>query len=430
MLIRETARSAFRSLAANRLRTALTALGMIIGVASVVAVLAIGEGASASVQARIRALGSNLLMIRPGSAAQHGVHSGTVQTLTRADAVAIGKLPGVASVAPEGSAGAQVKYLANNSSTAVIGVTDDYLETRVMPVAMGLGFSSDDDRDHNRVAVLGAELARTLFEGQPAVGKRIHVRGIAFRVIGVLEEKGQGFGSPDDNVLVPLSVFQGVLFGTDYVSDITVKLENEGDTDPVQSEVTSLLRTRHQLRSDVDDDFEIRSQAEMQQTMSAITGTLTALLGSVAAVSLLVGGIGIMNIMLVSVRERTRENRRPHGRGRSPQRRAPAVPVRGGGRLGRRRPRGPDARLRDRGRHRAHRRLVHHRPALRGGALPRRVHRHRRRLRRGPRPPRLTHGPGRGPPPGVRPAPRASLSCRRTRPGSAAWACPSGRPGT
>ncbi len=307
MVIRETLRTAWRSLAQNRLRTALTALGMIIGVTAVVAVLAIGEGAKASVEGRIRALGTNLLTIRPARASG-AVRSARVETLVREDAEAIAGLDGVAGVSAESTSNAQVRHRDANLATTVQGVTPSYLSLRSLDVASGIDFSQDDDASRARVAILGANVAFELFGERSAVGERIQIAGIGFTVVGVIGAKGDvGYLSPDDVVLVPLGTHEGVLFGQTYVGSITVKLRDEGATEDLQRRISELLRLRHRLRADAEDDFQIRSQTEMLATMGAITGTFTALLGSVAAVSLLVGGIGIMNIMLVSVRERTRE---------------------------------------------------------------------------------------------------------------------------
>ena len=308
MLVGETLRSALRSLSSNRLRTALTALGMVIGVAAVVAVLAIGEGARASVERQIRSLGSNLLTVRPERSTVGGVRGGPVETLTRGDVEAIARLEGVVASSGETTATAQVKYLENNLSSSVVGVTPAYMTIRSLEVASGLAFSDEDDAQRRRVAVIGANVAETLFGSGSPLGERIQIRGVAFRVTGVLAPKGEvGMTSPDDLVLVPLSTHQGALFGLDYLTNISVQVESEAVSAAVVERIDSLLHLRHRLAADADNDFEVRSQTEMLQTMDQITGTFTMLLGSVAAVSLLVGGIGIMNIMLVSVRERTRE---------------------------------------------------------------------------------------------------------------------------
>ncbi|WP_437595609.1 ABC transporter permease [Sorangium sp. So ce590] len=310
MLIKETAKSAWRSLASNRMRTLLTMLGMIIGTAAVVAVLGIGEGARSSVEGRIRSLGANLLMVRPGSASASGVRSGTVKTLTEGDAEALKGLDGVAAVAPERSGSAQLRYMASNLNASVTGITPAYLEVRSLAVASGVAFSDLDEQQRARVVVLGANVARQLYGGNASgspLGTRLQINGNAFRVVGVLAEKGSGMGSPDDGVFVPLSTHRSVLFGQDHLSTISLQLASEDRSDAVIAQLDQLLRLRHRLRADQASDFEVRSQAEMLATMGQITGTFTTLLGSVAAVSLIVGGIGIMNIMLVSVRERTRE---------------------------------------------------------------------------------------------------------------------------
>jgi putative ABC transport system permease protein len=308
MVIRETMRTAWRSLASNRLRTALTALGMVIGVAAVVAVLAIGEGARASVEGRIRSLGSNLMMVRPGAGHQGPVRSGSVETLTRQDAAALGTLEGVSAVSPEASGSAQVRYRENNLSSSIAGVTPAYFTIRSLDIEQGLGLTLLDEQQNRRVAVIGVNVADTLFGRQSALGARVQIRGLTFRVVGVLAAKGdQAASSPDDLVLVPLSTHQNALFGKSFLSTISAQLADEKEVADVQARIENLLRLRHHLRPDQDSDFNVRSQTEMLQTMGEITGTFTTLLGSVAAVSLLVGGIGIMNIMLVSVRERTRE---------------------------------------------------------------------------------------------------------------------------
>lgn len=308
MIIGDTLRTAWRSLVSNRARTALTGLGMVIGVAAVVSVLAVGEGARFQVEDRIRSMGANLISVRPEAAqGAGGVRAGQVQTLSLEDADALRALPGVAAVAPEVTGAAQVRYRENNLSTQISGITPEYLAVRAITLDQGLSISDDDVQGRQRVAVIGANVVEKLFPNESPLGARLQIRGIGFTVIGVMTAKGDGFGSPDDLVLVPLTVHQGVLFGQTYLGGISLQVENEKDMADVQAGLTEMLRLRHNLRPDQEDDFQVRSQAEILQTLGAITGTFTALLGSVAAVSLLVGGIGIMNIMLVSVRERTRE---------------------------------------------------------------------------------------------------------------------------
>ncbi|MCA9574180.1 MAG: ABC transporter permease [Polyangiales bacterium] len=308
MLVRETVRTALRSLLSNRMRTALTGLGMVIGVAAVVAVLAIGEGAQANVANQIRALGANLLYLRPSYRTNGPVRSGTVDTLTLRDAEALARLPGVTGVSPEAAGSAQVKYLSENMSATIYGVTPAYFRVRGLAVDSGLSLSADDVDLRRRVVVLGANVADALFQGRSPLGQRVQLRGITFRVLGVLTRKGDtGFSSPDDQVFVPLSTHQSSLFGQTSLSGINVQIANEDDAPRLVERITQVLRARHRLSDDMDDDFTVRSQAEMLATLDEVTTVFKGLLGSVAAVSLLVGGIGIMNIMLVSVRERTRE---------------------------------------------------------------------------------------------------------------------------
>ena len=308
MMLAETVRTAWRSLASNRVRTALTGLGMVIGVAAVVAVLSVGEGAQSQVEGRIRSLGSNLLTVRPDFQRSGAVRSGSVQTLTLDDAESLRQIPGVAAVSPEVNGNAQLRYREQNQSAQVLGVMPDYLQVRALELGQGLAITELDVRQRTRVIVLGTTLAQNLFGAESALGQRIQVKGIVFNVIGVLAEKGDsGFTSPDEMALVPITTHQGVLFGQDHVNSIGIAVQTEQEMASVQAAAAQLLRLRHDLRDDEEDDFQIRSQTEMLATLSSITGTFTALLGSVAAVSLLVGGIGNTNLMQGSVRERTRE---------------------------------------------------------------------------------------------------------------------------
>ena len=308
MLMAETIRTAWRALTANRLRAALTTLGMIIGVAAVVTMLAVGEGARAGVETRIRSLGTNLLTVRPGQPKRGPVRSGNVETLTEGDADAIARLDGVARVAPQANGMAQVKYRNANTSCQILGTTEEYLAIHSQGLREGAPFTFLDVEGRRRVAVIGANVAETLFGPLPALGERIQIQGQSFRVVGVLEGKGDaGFESPDDVVYVPVSTHMSALFGADHLDTISVQVADEGQMDATQAGIERLLRVRHRLAPGAADDFHVRSQTEMLETMGAVTDTFTILLAGVAAVSLLVGGIGIMNIMLVSVRERTRE---------------------------------------------------------------------------------------------------------------------------
>jgi len=283
-------------------------LGVVIGVGSVLAMIALGEGARKSVEDSIKSMGTNLLWVRPG-ADQHGpVRGGAVETLLLEDADAILGISNVVAIAPEVSKNAQAKYLSNNFNTGIVGTTHSYMSVRSFEINEGDFISERDVMARRRVAVLGAEAATELFADAPPVGERIQIKGISFEVIGVLKAKGEaGWSNPDQQIIVPISVAQKNLFGMKYVTNIGVQLDDEKNMEETQKEIKELLRTRHRLREDAESDFNVRSQTEMLQRMSEVTGTFTALLGGVAAVSLLVGGIGIMNIMLVSVRERTKE---------------------------------------------------------------------------------------------------------------------------
>ncbi|MBN1652244.1 MAG: ABC transporter permease [Deltaproteobacteria bacterium] len=306
-MFRETISTAFRALKSNRLRTALTMLGVVIGVAAVVAMLALGEGARVNVEGRIRSLGSNLLTVRPGTQRRGPVHS-RIDSLTLDDVEALTSVPGIAAVAPESMTSVQVKYLAANMSCTIIGTTPAYLDIRAFELSRGATFSTRDLQGRKRVAIIGSSVASTLFHQLSPLGERIQIQGVSHRVIGVLKEKGDmGWFKPDEQILVPITTYQSVLSGAVYINSISIKVELEDAMDTVQGDVERLLRGRHRIAAGAEDDFNVQSQTEMLDTMNQVTNTFTALLGGVAAVSLLVGGIGIMNIMLVSVRERTRE---------------------------------------------------------------------------------------------------------------------------
>jgi putative ABC transport system permease protein len=299
---------ALRSLLQQKVRTALTMLGVIIGVGAVIVMVSIGQGAKQRIEGQIQGLGTNLLIIRPGLSRRGPVRSSNVETLTSDDAAAIARLPNVAAIAPEAGKTAQVKYLAANTSTTVLGTTEAWLSVNNFTLRAGRFIDSQDDRSSAKVAVLGATPAAELFEGVDPVGERIKIKGANYEVIGVLESKGQsGYRNPDDQIIVPLNTAQRRLFGLRSVRSINVQVATEEAMDSVQTAVEALLRERHRIAPGADPDFNIRNQKEIMETMGAVSDTFTALLAAVAAVSLLVGGIGIMNIMLVSVTERTRE---------------------------------------------------------------------------------------------------------------------------
>ncbi|HOD39518.1 MAG: Macrolide export ATP-binding/permease protein MacB [bacterium ADurb.Bin243] len=299
------------SLNANKMRSALTMLGVIIGVASVVAMISIGEGAKSLVTKSIESMGTNLLFIMPGQlrvgGGGHGM--GSTQTLTYEDCEAIEKnCPSVYGCAPEISKSAKVKAGNQNTVTQIIGTTDRYPEVRNTKVAQGRYFTQLEMHTQKKVAVLGQSVVDNVFFNIDPIGKDILINRVYFTVIGVLEAKGQsGFMNVDDMIMIPVTTFQKRVFGINYLRNISVQVENASLMDQAEEEITDLLRKRHRILNPEDDDFSIRKQTEMLTHMNDITTTFTMLLGGIAFISLLVGGIGIMNIMLVSVTERTRE---------------------------------------------------------------------------------------------------------------------------
>jgi len=301
--VTEAVKMALRSLRVNLFRTVLTLLGVVIGVASVVAMLAIGDGSKEQVLQRIASMGTNLLLIRPGAP---GVRvSGDVATLVDADAAAIAELPNVEAAVPERSTRLTVRYGGVDDQTSVQGVWPGFPIAHDWPVAAGAFISQDDVTGYAPVMVLGQTVAKNLFpDGSNPIGKYVLVHNVPFQVIGLLQAKGANtFGADmDDVVVVPLSTGYARLFGNRYVSVITVKVADSAQIDATEDAITSLLQQRHRTI-----DFQVRNTASILQTAEDAQGTLTLLLGSVAAISLLVGGIGVMNIMLVSVTERTRE---------------------------------------------------------------------------------------------------------------------------
>lgn len=301
-------RVALKSLLANKLRSILAMLGIIIGVGAVISMLAIGAGAQDRIMQQFAAFGTNLLTIHPGQLGSGGVMSGTRQDLKLDDAVALLKVHGVAAVAPVVGGSAQVKYMDRNTRTNLEGVSPNYFPMRNFPIDRGEYFT-DLDCDHEaRVAVLGPLTATNLFDDENPVGKTVKVNGINFRVVGVLKAKGdQGWYNPDDQICIPYSTAMKQLLGVDYVREIDVQVQSDADVNEAMTDVNDALRQRHRLQPGEPDDVTIRSQAEFLEGAMRANATFTVLLGSVAAISLIVGGIGIMNIMLVTVTERTRE---------------------------------------------------------------------------------------------------------------------------
>ncbi len=303
-------------LATHKLRSFLTMLGIVIGVASVITLMSIGRGATADILARIGSLGSNLVTIRPGGFTFGGVRSaaGSAASLTMEDAAAIRQqVQYVAQVAPTYSRSLQLIVGSNNTNASINGVPANYFQMNNLEIASGALFSDFEYQQSSRVAVIGSNVKDTLFANADPIGQEMRMGSIVVHVIGVLQSKGEGFGSPDDSVYVPLTAMQQAVAqprtpqGGHVVSNITVQVTDESRASYVTDAITNLLRTRHNLAASADDDFNVTSMEELAQTISAATGTMTLLLGAIAAISLLVGGIGVMNIMLVSVLERTRE---------------------------------------------------------------------------------------------------------------------------
>ncbi|HEX2469753.1 MAG TPA: ABC transporter permease [Candidatus Limnocylindrales bacterium] len=299
----ELLRLALSRLRTNRLRAALTMLGVIIGVASVVALVGVGQGTTSRITDDLASLGTNLLTISPTEQNQDGSTS-----LTLDDVTAIADVPGVAGVAPEVSTSQEVTAFDESTTTTIVGTTSAYADVRAYTVWQGTTLTPVSVERELRVAVLGASVADDLGLSEAAIGSEISIGGIGFTVIGILQPKGgSGFQNPDDQVLVPVAAVQKYFVGGDSVRSIGVSVDPSADMDTTNARITALLRERHDLAATDDDDFEIFDQTQLLAAASSISGTLTLLLGGIASISLVVGGIGIMNIMLVSVRERTRE---------------------------------------------------------------------------------------------------------------------------
>ena len=312
MLFTELLKMAGLSLIANKLRTILTMLGIIIGVSAVIAMVSVGMGVRKNVTDSISRLGSNLLMVMAGSANRGGVRggAGSVQTLTYDDAKAIkAKIKDVAYVSPTAQTSSQVVYGHENWSTTVTGVIPEYAAIQSLTMQSGIFFSEHDVDVRNRVAVIGTTVATNLFGSVNPVGKKIRIGNAPYTVIGLVASKGQSSvgQDQDDVVLIPLTTAQERLLGITYVRNINVQVSDADKMDEVQANIEKLLRQRHRIRAGADDDFNVRNLTSLMETMTETTTMITLLLGSIAGISLIVGGIGIMNIMMVSVTERTRE---------------------------------------------------------------------------------------------------------------------------
>jgi putative ABC transport system permease protein len=309
-----TFKVALRALARNKMRSMLTMLGIIIGVGAVIAMVGIGQGASASIQAQIANLGNNLLIIQPGSANTAGIRggAGSNTTLTADDVDAIAnECPSVKAASPSVRANGQLVYGNQNwaPSSGILGVNEKYPEIKSWPIGSGAFFTDADVRTGARVAVLGKTVVDNLFAGGDPIGQMLRVRNLPFKVVGVLSVKGQNqFGQDqDDTVLIPYTTAQKKLLTITWVNAANVSAVSAKSTSTAQKEITDLLRQRHKLSPNQEDDFNVRNLTDIADAADQSSAIMTKLLASIAGVSLLVGGIGIMNIMLVSVTERTRE---------------------------------------------------------------------------------------------------------------------------
>lgn len=308
--------AAWAGVITHKLRSSLTMLGIVIGITAVIALMSIGRGVEAEIMSEIEKFGSNLVFITPGWTTEEEAWAaaGSAQTLTQEDAAAIAEqVPSVSSVAPVLASNLQAVVGGENVRAQVSGVTPEHMQVNNLEIAHGAFFTEYDYQRGAKVAVLGSNVKETLFGDADPIGQQMRMGGIVVRVIGVLEGKEAMEGSPDDNIFIPLTTFQQTVYqprtaqGEHVVHYITLTVSDQEQGDYVVEEITELLRSRHQLAANADDDFEIISMEEIIETVSEITGTIAIFLGAIAGISLLVGGVGVMNIMLVSVMERRRE---------------------------------------------------------------------------------------------------------------------------
>lgn len=306
-------RIAIRALIRNKMRAFLTMLGIVIGVASVIAMLAIGEGSKQNIRAEMSSMGTNMVMIMPNTQRRGGVSLGASSSmaLKYSDVVALrNEATAISSVSPEVRASGQVIYGNQNTQTTIYGVSEDYLSIKKLEIKSGRIFSTNETKSMSKVCLLGQTVVENLFgEGADPVGISIRIKNLPFQIIGVIKDKGEsGMGQDqDDMILAPYTTVQRRLAAIDYINGIYASAVSEEKSAVAISEVTKILRRTHKLRESAENDFRVMSQSELIETVSSITEILTYLLGAIAGISLLVGGIGIMNIMLVSVTERTRE---------------------------------------------------------------------------------------------------------------------------
>jgi ABC-type antimicrobial peptide transport system, permease component len=312
MRLGSTFKVAFRALRRNKLRSALTALGIIIGVGAVIAMVGIGSGAKAQVEAQIASLGENVILVFSGSTTASGIRTGWggAGTLKIEDAEAIRReVPGVSAVSEEVPSNTQIAAGNQNWFTRVLGESADYFDIRQWPLAEGAPFTPQDVRSANKVCIIGKTTASQIFGNDDPIGQTLRIKNVPFSVLGVLIPKGlsaQGLDQ-DDVVIMPYTSAMKRVSGGTTLRNINIQVANASDLEPAQQQIIALLRQRHNIRPGRDDDFTVRNQQEIAQAATATTEVMTGLLGAIAGVSLVVGGIGIMNIMLVSVTERTRE---------------------------------------------------------------------------------------------------------------------------
>jgi putative ABC transport system permease protein len=307
----QTLRIANRALGRNKMRSFLTALGIIIGVGAVIAMVSIGEGAKRGIEDRFASMGTNLLFVSPGSQNQKGVHGGwgSMTTLKEDDAFALLQCPAVQYISPSVSARAQTVYGNKNWNTSISGTGEHYPEVRNWEVELGSYFDEAMVKSAAKVCILGADVKTNLFEDEDPIGKVIRVKKIPFKVLGVLKKRGEsgGFGSRDDMITIPYTTAMRRLQGIDYIQSVDVRAVSAEAMPEAVAQIQEVLRNRHRIAPGAEDDFTVRNMSEIAETAAEATQMMTVLLGSIAGISLLVGGIGIMNIMLVSVTERIRE---------------------------------------------------------------------------------------------------------------------------
>ena len=313
MKVKDLFHETYTAISSNRVRSGLTILGIVIGIGSVIALVAIGQGAQNSIQSSIQAIGSNLVMVQPGAQKSFGGPSagrGSSQTLTQADADAITSQINLAkAVAPDITKRYQVTAKGTNTNTSVVGTLPTYAEVRNDTVSIGSYITDSENSGLQKVAVIGSTTESDLFgTNTDVIGQTIKINNIDFTVIGVLASKGgSGFGNQDDRIIIPLSVMERFLAGNQYLSTISIEATDQQSMTDLQTAVTTLLLSRHKISNSANADFNVQNQSDIVSAASSVTSTFTILLGAVAGISLLVGGIGIMNMMLTTVTERTRE---------------------------------------------------------------------------------------------------------------------------